>query len=161
MRVRPSRGDGGFTLIEVLAAVVALGVFMTALVALVDGVHTQAALDVERRTALSLAEESLARMSEQGAQTVIAEGPYVRTVDRVTYTVTPSIASDPPPYASPSPWSWPALLSMFRWGLGGGSGGADDRPPPPVAAQVTVTWTTSVLHRQVQGSVALTQLFPQ
>ncbi|MCL6600098.1 MAG: hypothetical protein K6T81_15375 [Alicyclobacillus macrosporangiidus] len=175
------RHTEGFTFIEALASVVVLGVFLTALVALVDGLHTQASLDLEKRTATALAEEALAHMSESGAQTVIQQGPYTRVVGGVSYTIAPSVSDNPPPYVQPisengpgssqSIWDWlpdwllqllPQWLRDLLEQLFSGSGSHTPVPPvpQPVAAEVTVTWKSSVMHRTVQESVRLTQLFP-
>jgi type II secretory pathway pseudopilin PulG len=175
------RHTEGLTLIEALASVVVLGVFLTVLLALVDGVHTQSSLDLEKRTATALAEEALARMSESGAQTVIQQGPYTREVGGVRYTITPSVADQPPPYAQPisqdgqgashSVWDWlpdwllqllPQWLRDLLEKLFSGSGSQTPvQPvPQPVAAEVTVTWNTSVMHQPIRECITLTQLFP-
>ncbi|MCL6598571.1 MAG: prepilin-type N-terminal cleavage/methylation domain-containing protein [Alicyclobacillus macrosporangiidus] len=132
------RRETGLTLVEVLAAVTVLGVFLTALLALVDGVYTQTAVDAQRRTAGLLAEEAIAHMAQYGADTVISQGTYTRTVNGVQYTVTPARGQAP-----------------FRtWQLPG------VQRPAEVEAEVTVTWTTRILQRQVQETVTRSQLFP-
>ncbi|MCL6593019.1 MAG: hypothetical protein K6T31_03510 [Alicyclobacillus sp.] len=126
----------GMTLPEVLAAVVAGSLLVSALLYVVDGFGTQAALDEQRRTAGAIAQNVLTNMASAGTAAVFQQGPVQVQAGGILYTVTTG------PVTSPPSWMAPALSANY------------------VDAQVNVTWNTTLVRRASTQTVSVNQLFP-
>ncbi len=128
--------NAGMTLIEVLASVVVLALFITVMLSLFAQSSTVSHQSGEKRQAMILAQNMLANMSSTSATSVISQGPQtVNSSNRVTYTVTPSSVLLP----GPGP----------HWTDGG------------VYAEVTVSWSSFQDGRKVTESIEVEQFFPK
>jgi prepilin-type N-terminal cleavage/methylation domain-containing protein len=134
---RSGRSVAGFTLIEVLATVVILSLFVTTLLTLFGQMLAQMTLSDQRQQAQILAREELGQMVVSGAN-AIASGPrpQPQVIHGVQYQVAPSILTTT---TSPPEPSWAVGL---------------------VYAEVKVTWTTLVNGKSNVQSVSLGQVFP-
>lgn len=131
---RHRNANSGLTLIEVLASVTVLSLFLTVLLSLLSQGTVISRSSAGNQQAMILAQNMLVDMANTGATTVIGQGPQtVKSGNGITYTLLPSQVF--------LPGNEPI------WTDGG------------VYAEVKVTWPAFQNGQKVTKSIDLKQLF--
>jgi len=135
MAGREAKSQTGMTLIEVLASVVILALFMAVMLTLTSQFYIESKLNLQKQQATSIAENILAQMSAEGAQNVIDNPPNQPSPsdeNGVKYTVSLTRLNTP---------AWAAEEDS-------------------VYAEVKVSWSAIQAGKKVSENVNVQQLFP-
>ncbi|GMA51872.1 hypothetical protein GCM10025857_32290 [Alicyclobacillus contaminans] len=138
-RLHATRPDG-MTLIEVLASVVILSMFLTGMLMLLNAMFVTSKLNAQQQDATTLAQNMMARMESEGAAAFLSDyqqqygqTPEVETLHGVHYMVVPH-------QIQPTP-SWAASSAVY--------------------VEVDVSWSTIQGGKTITKQIALKRLFDQ